>query len=189
MGSLLEPVLSRHWTNVEEVAEDTFEGTCVSQEPDGRVYGGHVLAQSLAAAYHTAPEGFVVNSLHCYFVRGGREDVTITYKVKTVRNGRNFAVRFVEAMQQEKVIHIAEVSFQKNAAFPVISLSPVFPSVPAPESLEPVVSETMDRMTPQLDVRPCDWEVHRKEKTATKRCVWLKYRVPVGKSLNDHVHF
>lgn len=50
-----------------------FRGECDSESPEARVFGGHVLAQGLSAAYFTVAEGFYVHSVHCYFIRGGKE--------------------------------------------------------------------------------------------------------------------
>ena len=72
-----------------------------------------MLAQALKAAYETTPAGFVVNSFHCYFIRGGEERTPIIYEVKRIRNGRNFAIRTVEAIQDGTVIHSSEFSFQR----------------------------------------------------------------------------
>lgn len=49
----------------------TYSGECDSEHPAARVFGGHVLAQAMSAAYYTAPEGFYVHAVHCYFIRGG----------------------------------------------------------------------------------------------------------------------
>uniref|UniRef100_A0A1I8A9D3 Acyl-CoA thioesterase n=1 Tax=Steinernema glaseri TaxID=37863 RepID=A0A1I8A9D3_9BILA len=182
METPLDPSLTRHWTNVEKVAEGTYQGKCVAPRADGRVFGGHVLAQSLAAAYDSAPEGFALDSTHCYFIRGGDEKVTIIYNVKTIRNGRSFAIRFVEALQNSNVIFMAQFSFQKRTSFSSVTMTPTFPSVPPPESLETEASRWILRMSPQLEVRPCDPAVYKKQKSATKQCIWMRYRVPVDQN-------
>ncbi|KAK0425959.1 hypothetical protein QR680_009476 [Steinernema hermaphroditum] len=198
MASPSEPPPSRHWRNLTKVDGDTYEGICTSERPDARVFGGHVLAQALAAAYDSAPADFFVHSLHCYFIRGGEENVAISYKVKVIRNGRNFAVRFVEAVQLGEVIHMSEFSFQKKVAFSTFTMSPQFPEVPGPESLETniqgkirLLAEGSDsrvlrgmgtgRMSPQVELRPCNIEhyLHGGDGKVTKQFVWLKYRIPV----------
>lgn len=47
------------------------------------------------------------------FLFTGEEDEDITFKVTRVRDGRNFAVRYVEAQQHGKTIHLSEYSLQK----------------------------------------------------------------------------
>ncbi|TKR92858.1 hypothetical protein L596_007427 [Steinernema carpocapsae] len=194
----VDPPPSRHWRNLHKIDAGTYEGICTSERPDARVFGGHVLAQALAAAYDSAPEEFFVHSLHCYFIRGGEENVPITYNVKVIRNGRNFAVRFVEAHQFDKVIHMSEFSFQKKVQFSSFTMSPQFPDVVGPESLETNIQGKIrmmaegcnekilrgmgtGRMSPQVEIRPCNIEnyLYGSDGKAMKQYIWLKYRIPV----------
>src|SRR5690606_24023236 len=64
----------------------------------GRVFGGQVLGQALAAAARTVEEGWPVHSLHAYFLRPGDVDSKIVYAVDRIRNGTSFATRRVEAI-------------------------------------------------------------------------------------------
>ena len=61
---------------LEQVGEDDFLSRTVGAElstGSGRVYGGLLVAQALAAAQATAPKDRPAISLHCRFLRPGDE--------------------------------------------------------------------------------------------------------------------
>ncbi|CAD6186394.1 unnamed protein product [Caenorhabditis auriculariae] len=191
--------MAREWRRLKKVEEDIFVGECDSDSPEGRIYGGQVLAQSMSAAYFTAPHGFYVHALHCYFVRAGEEGAPIIYNVKRIRDGRNFALRCVDAVQHGKVIHIAEFSLQKlNSVTENFSLTPAFPDVPAPETLQNKLEARKsrlaeghdekklrgldtERMAPSIEVRPCDIDMYFDGTGGVnkKQYFWMKYKPPV----------
>jgi acyl-CoA thioesterase-2 len=91
----------------------------------GRLFGGLVLAYTLAAAAETVETRFLPQSLHAYFVRGGTPGVPITLDVTRVRDGRAFATRRVTAAQEGRAIlemlgsfHIAETGEDWHPAPP-----------------------------------------------------------------------
>lgn len=69
-----------------------------------RLFGGLIAAQSLGAAGATVDDDKVPQSLHAYFVRGGRYDTDVEFRVTRIRDGRAFATRQVSASQDGKVI-------------------------------------------------------------------------------------
>ncbi|MDF3340243.1 thioesterase family protein [Mycolicibacterium septicum] len=69
-----------------------------------RLFGGLIAAQSLAAAGATVDDGKLPQSLHAYFVRGGRYDADVEFHVDRIRDGRAFATRHVTASQGGAVI-------------------------------------------------------------------------------------
>ena len=83
------------------------------------IYGGTVIAQSLAAAFHTVPESsknnkyaeYLPHSMHCYFILAGNPDVPILYYVERVREGRSFLTRTVQGRQNGKCIFTTTISF------------------------------------------------------------------------------
>jgi acyl-CoA thioesterase-2 len=78
----------------------------------GRLFGGLVAAQSLAAAAATIDgPGKVPHSLHAYFVRGGRPDVDVELVVERTREGRSFDTRRVTAHQDGVAIFEMLASF------------------------------------------------------------------------------
>lgn len=78
----------------------------------GRLFGGIVAAQSLAAAYGTI-EDIHVHSLHSYFLRPGDPDIPVIYDVDPIRDGRSFATRRVVARQHGEAIYNLSASFHK----------------------------------------------------------------------------
>ena len=80
-------------TNTEaRTEEDIFIG--LSQwMPQGRVFGGQVLAQSLVAAQRTLVEGRIIHSMHGYFLRPGNVELPITFSVDRIHDGRSFSTR------------------------------------------------------------------------------------------------
>jgi acyl-CoA thioesterase-2 len=116
--------------NLEQPEADTFVGP----PGDGwrRLFGGHVAAQAVIAAYRTVPEG-AIHSLHAYFVRPGRQDQAIRYVVHRIRDGRTFTTRDVVAYQSGEAIFNLSCSFAKPEEGP--SRSPEPPAVPGPDGL------------------------------------------------------
>lgn len=91
--------------------EDIFTG--LSQwNPQRRVFGGQVLAQSLVAAMRTTPDERVVHSMHGYFLRPGDVKQTITFSVDRIHDGRSFSTRRVQAYQGGLPILSMIASFQ-----------------------------------------------------------------------------
>ncbi len=76
-----------------------------------RIFGGHVLAQSLLVAARTVPAARSAHSLHAYFLRAGDPARPITYRVKALRDGRRLSVREVTADQGAAPIAVATLSF------------------------------------------------------------------------------
>uniref|UniRef100_A0A1I7UZV9 DDB1- and CUL4-associated factor 11 homolog n=1 Tax=Caenorhabditis tropicalis TaxID=1561998 RepID=A0A1I7UZV9_9PELO len=193
----------REWRRLKKINDLTYIGECDSEHPAARVFGGHVLAQAMSAAYYTAPEGFYVHAVHCYFIRGGEESIPITYNVKIIRDGRNFAIRYVEAVQHGKVIHLAEFSLQKLASVKdTFSLTPEFPAhVPGPDGLVSNITgrhqkvaegfdarelrgQVTERMAPSLEIRPADLDMflHGTGGLNQKQYLWISnlfYRTPL----------
>jgi acyl-CoA thioesterase-2 len=92
-------------------SEDIFTG--LSQwMPQGRVFGGQVLAQALVAAQRTLAEDRIVHSMHGYFLRPGDVELPITFSVDRIHDGRSFSTRRTQAYQEGVPILSAIASFQ-----------------------------------------------------------------------------
>lgn len=129
-----EPLIER--LAVTPVGDGCFSG----RPPAGfaqRVFGGHLLAQSVLSAARTVKAGRVVNSLHAYFLRRGSADETIGYPVAEVRDGRSFSLRSVSAVQSGQQLAVVQIGFTaiRDQEAPV---SAAMPEAPAPERLPPV---------------------------------------------------
>jgi acyl-CoA thioesterase-2 len=104
----------------------------------GRMFGGQVIAQGLAAAELTVDPERPAHSLHAYFLRGGSEELETEYKVERDFDGGSFSNRRVVASQQGRPILSLTASFQKHEQG-LHHLDAAMPDVPPPEELEPEV--------------------------------------------------
>src|SRR5690606_12659225 len=78
--------------------------------------------------------GFLVHSLHAYFIRSGDASQPIRFEIDRLRNGRSFCTRQVVARQPVGAILGMSVSFQVPEEAPEV-LTAVMPDVPAPDTL------------------------------------------------------
>jgi acyl-CoA thioesterase II len=78
-----------------------------------RLYGGLIAAQALAAAAATVDSGRLPQSLHAYFIKGGRIGVDIEFTVEITRDGRSFNTRRVTAVQDGAAIFEMMASFHQ----------------------------------------------------------------------------
>lgn len=108
----------------------------------GRVFGGQVIAQALAAAQRTVDPDHSAHSLHAYFLRGGSEDFETQYSVTRDFDGPSLSNRRVMASQSGQPILNFTASFQKERQG-FHHQEPTMPKVPMPDELE---SEAAVRM-------------------------------------------
>jgi acyl-CoA thioesterase len=73
--------------------------TSVATGAGPRLFGGLIAAQALAAAGATVDSGRLPQSLHAYFIKGGRVGVDVEYVVEPTRDGRSFDTRRITASQ------------------------------------------------------------------------------------------
>lgn len=95
---------------LEQLEHNLFRGTGSGGETSMRIFGGHVIAQALAAAYRTVSDR-LCHSLHAYFVRPGDPSIPVIYNVERVRDGGSFTTRRVVAIQHGKEILNLAASF------------------------------------------------------------------------------
>ncbi|KAI1451949.1 Thioesterase/thiol ester dehydrase-isomerase [Annulohypoxylon moriforme] len=103
-------------TDLSIIGPDIFTNTRELWHPPGArgIYGGAVIAQTLAAAQRTVPADFVVHSYHCFFVLAGDSSIPIVYYVERVREGRSFCTRTVQARQRGHAIFTVTCSFVRE---------------------------------------------------------------------------
>ena len=159
----------------------------------GRVFGGEVIAQALAAAQRSVDEDRVAHSLHAYFMRPGSEAHPTIYRVERDHDGGSFSTRRVIAIQQGQPILNMAASFQKVQ--PGLSYQSDMPDVPPPESLK-TESELRALFTDKIPEKfrdnflrdrpieyrpldPRDWFGGNKRVPATQN-VWFRTVAPVG---------
>ncbi|MET7770876.1 acyl-CoA thioesterase domain-containing protein [Nocardia sp. NPDC005366] len=97
---------------LDRVDDDHFRAHPAAAGPT-RVFGGQLAAQALMAAGLTVADDRVAHSLHCYFHAPGDPVAGIDYLVTTIRDGRSFSGRRVEARQGDRVIFSVMASFQR----------------------------------------------------------------------------
>jgi acyl-CoA thioesterase-2 len=124
--------------DVQPAGGDVFIGREERDEEEHdwpRIFGGTVLGQAALAAGRTAPDP-TLHSLHAYFLRGGKPDAPIEYRVERVRDGRTFTARRVLARQEGVAICDATMSFVHPEDG--IEHQDPAPDIPGPEGLQDV---------------------------------------------------
>ncbi|RJF93602.1 acyl-CoA thioesterase [Sphingomonas cavernae] len=183
--------------DVEEIDRDLYRGARVT-EGRGRVFGGQVIAQALAAASRSVDDGRPPHSLHAYFMRPGDDALPIIYRVERDFDGRSFATRRVIALQRGVPILNMAASFQ----IPETGLmhQTAMPEVPPPEALKPeqeIVRRNADTVPEELlkwmssprpiEIRPV---VSRWEKTdhilPPAQNIWVRAVAPLGDDPGVH---
>lgn len=103
--------------------------------PHNHILGGHVAAQALIAAAHTAPSR-TAHSMHVYFLRAGDARRPVDFEVVALQDGRSFCARRVTAVQDGRVLLEAMMSFTVSGVAPDgVEYQPPMPDVPGPEGL------------------------------------------------------
>nr|WP_248913650.1 acyl-CoA thioesterase domain-containing protein [Mycobacterium intracellulare] len=103
--------------------------------PANHILGGHISAQALLAASHTAP-GRVPHSVHTYFLRPGDSRRPVDFDVVDLQEGRTFSARRVTARQDGKILMEAMSSFKIADSAPAPGVyQPPMPEASSPESL------------------------------------------------------
>jgi acyl-CoA thioesterase-2 len=131
---------------LEPIEVNLFRG--LTSGRDGpRLFGGHVIAQSLMAAYETV-EDRVCHSLHCYFIRPGDPSIPVLYDVDRSRDGSSFTTRRVTAIQHGQQIFNLAASFQ--VAEDGFEHQAEMPPAPPPDALK----DTFEQFRKELDKLP-----------------------------------
>ncbi|XP_057980495.1 acyl-CoA hydrolase 2-like isoform X3 [Malania oleifera] len=99
--------------HLDPIEVNIFQGITLPDAPKfGKVFGGQLVGQALAAATKTVDCLKVVNSLHSYFLLVGDFNMPILYIVHRLRDGKSFATRRVDAIQKGNIIFTLLASFQ-----------------------------------------------------------------------------
>lgn len=111
-----------------------FEGRQLPA-PANHILGGHISAQALLAASHTAP-GRAPHSVHTYFLRSGDARRPVAFEVVNLQEGRRFSARRVTARQDGRILLEAMSSFKAaDPASAAVVYQPPIPQAPEPETL------------------------------------------------------
>jgi len=177
MPTLLKRLVDR--LDLEAAGPDSFRGGVGTGgvTVDNRLFGGLVAAQAAAAAARTA-DGVPMHSLHAYFLRPGRPEKDMEFRVKRIKEGRNFHARTVEVWQREQLIFHLQASFTE----PVAGVSHQAPMPPAPN---PEASPNRDALRGRsnwaempIDVRMAT-EITTDQPLPAEQQVWLKPSEPL----------
>ena len=160
-------------------------------KPDGRVYGGQVVAQCVVAASATVPENRLIHSLHGYFLRPGDVSEPIEFGVERLRDGRSFSARRVHAYQKNAPIMSLIASFQEEQegmehaeAMPAGLPEPE----DCPELRELLVGQNTPHVTEWLNKRPFEvrpteaslFESDTRDTERTEQHVWFRASAQFG---------
>ena len=108
MGQALDHLVTL--LDLERIDENLYRGQN-ERTRWGRLFGGQIAAQALAAAQRTVEEDRRAHSFHGYFLRGGDPKVPVLFQVDRIRDGASFTTRRVVAVQDGKAIFSASISF------------------------------------------------------------------------------
>lgn len=97
---------------LEQIDEDRWQGPH-PDTPFQRLFGGHVLGQTLVAAQASVAPERHIHSLASYFLRPGSDDAPLEFEVETIRDGATFSNRRVLTKQNGRVIFEMQASFQE----------------------------------------------------------------------------
>ncbi|MCI1902149.1 MAG: thioesterase family protein [Bifidobacteriaceae bacterium] len=103
--------------------------------PTGRVYGGQVIAQSLMAGAASVPDDRLPHSIHGYFIAPGDIHQDVLFDTETLRDGRSFSARRINATQSQGAILTAIASYQVDGQSGIDFHDPAPSDVPDPETL------------------------------------------------------
>ncbi len=135
--------------NLEKIEENYYRAQSLDIGT-GRIFGGQVLAQSLAAAYRTV-EDRQAHSFHAYFLREGDVKKPVVFQVDRARDGRSFSNRRVVAIQHGRPILNLAASFQIQEDGYEHQVD--MPNVPKPDELDEkpfLTSAQMHSLTPRM---------------------------------------
>ncbi|MCQ8278965.1 thioesterase family protein [Acetobacteraceae bacterium KSS8] len=197
MSSSFQPVAQWDHRDITELLRVEPDGTdCFvarRNQPNGNgaVFGGQVLGQSLAAASATVRDR-ALHSLHGYFLRPGRCDEPVRYRVERTREGRSFTTRRVTGTQGAETIFHMECSF--HADEPGWDHQFAIPDVPPPEQLASLddiaaqleagpVRAVLERMHLGFDVRPVDPDHLLTRRHDSTLLLW--FRMPNAAEIDD----
>jgi acyl-CoA thioesterase-2 len=161
----------------------------------GRLYGGEILAQSLAAADNTVATPFIAHSLHAHFLHLGKIDTPLEYQIERLRDGRSFATRRINAIQQGRTIYTATVSYHIPQAGFEHQTSIDIHAYPAPESLTSE-AERYQQFLPESMRDLYGWPIDFRQTQPVdlinpdaadcQHAVWIKSEAPLPDEPNLH---
>ena len=155
--ALAEVVASLNLTAGTKDANAAHFTGVASDGSERRIFGGHILAQALAAAQRTVDKAYVVHAMHSYFLRQGNQRIPVAYKVELVRDGRSIISRNVVASQAGKTIFEAKLSFHTPTEG--LEHAATMPVAPPPASLPSEEKRTLPQFDPEGKSDGASWPI------------------------------
>ncbi|KAK7292668.1 hypothetical protein RJT34_15519 [Clitoria ternatea] len=166
--------------HLEPIEVDIFQGITLPGAPSfGKVFGGQMIGQALAAASKSVDCLKVVHSLHAYFILPGDLHMAIIYQVHRLRDGKSFASRKVDAIQKGKIIFSLLVSFQLLPMEELRERRLIDPRLPIAYRNKVAKSQFIPW---PIEIRFCEYEISTNQ---TKSPPSLRYWFRVKGKLSD----
>jgi acyl-CoA thioesterase-2 len=179
--------------DIEQLEVDLFRGIGSGGETTTRIFGGHVIAQALMAAYRTVPDR-MCHSLHAYFIRPGDPSIPVIYQVDRARDGGSFTTRRVVAIQHGKQIfnlsasfHVQEDGWDYQHAMPDVKGPEHW--LDRPDLREPYINKIPEEYRDDflrerpIEIREVDpRDLFEPEKTTDKNYLWFRMEAAKGQS-------
>ena len=171
---------------LEQLEVNIYRGGVFNPESSSfqRTFGGLVAGQSLVSAVRTVDGGFLVHSLHGYFLRPGDPKAPIVFLVERLRDGGSFCTRRVHAVQHGETIFSMAASFQTDQAG--IEHQNAMPTAPTPDEVPEARSlrffdSAGFRQFEEWDLRivPRD-QLEMIPGKASQQQVWFRHRDPMS---------
>ena len=171
---------------LEQLEVNIYRGGVFDPESSSfqRTFGGLVAGQSLVSAVRTVDGGFLVHSLHGYFLRPGDPKAPIVFLVERLRDGGSFCTRRVHAVQHGETIFSMAASFQTDQAG--IEHQNAMPTAPTPDDVPEARSlrffdSAGFRQFEEWDLRivPRD-QLEMIPGKASQQQVWFRHRDPMS---------
>ena len=143
----LQQVLTLHPLGTDRFRADNEAGRF------GRIFGGQLIAQAMAAAAATVPE-LTAHSIHASFLRPGDSAVPLEIVVDRTRDGRTMSARQVAVQQDGRTLMVATVSFDTSVDTDNVATDP--PPGAKPETL-PLLQHWVRHAPPHLVDRGSTW--------------------------------
>ena len=103
-----------------------------------RAIGGQILAQALSSAAKTVEDPkFLLQSVHCHYIRPVNSDSEVIYHVARLKDGRSISIRGVRATQGDKTVFscLVSLSAEEKEDIGLTHTDRVMPQVhPIPQS-------------------------------------------------------
>jgi len=96
---------------LEAISQFCFLASIHDTNLNGRVFGGQLLGQALAAAQRVCPE-LAPATLHCLFLQGAKTDEPLHYEVTPLQQGKRFTSLHVSGRQGARRVVDAQVTLQ-----------------------------------------------------------------------------